>query len=160
MTLAATSLAAAMVTFTVHAQPVHAVERYEVVHGWPELPPGEILGQATGVDVDSNGNVWVFHRAGRTWQEPFPADPIQGTTVWVSESRTGRLLKSWGAGLFIMPHGLTIDRDDRRPVFQKNSGRFIDPNACTVCHTSYGDGAMATEPLASTGTIIRRSRNA
>ncbi|MGB7738716.1 MAG: peptidyl-alpha-hydroxyglycine alpha-amidating lyase family protein, partial [Steroidobacteraceae bacterium] len=38
--------------------------------------------------------------------------PIQGTTVWVFEARTGRLLKSWGAGLFIMPHGLTIDRDD------------------------------------------------
>jgi peptidylamidoglycolate lyase len=71
-----------------------------------------MLGQATGVDVDSNGNVWVFHRAGRTWQEPFPADPIQGTTVWVFEARTGRLLKSWAAGLFIMPHGLTIDRDD------------------------------------------------
>jgi hypothetical protein len=26
------------------------------------LPPGATLGQATGVDVDSRGNVWVFHR--------------------------------------------------------------------------------------------------
>ena len=110
--LATATLVASVLAATAEAQPAHPVERYEVVHGWPELPPGEILGQATGVDVDSNGNVWVFHRAGRTWQEPFPADPIQGTTVWVFESRTGRLLRSWGAGLFIMPHGLTIDRDD------------------------------------------------
>ena len=110
--LATAALVASLSAAAAEAQPAHAVERYEVVHGWPELPPGEILGQATGVDVDSNGNVWVFHRAGRMWQEPFPADPIQGTTVWVFESRTGRLLRSWGAGLFIMPHGLTIDRDD------------------------------------------------
>jgi peptidylamidoglycolate lyase len=111
-TLTAVALAAGLLAATVGAQPVKAVERYEVVHGWPELPPGEILGQATGVGIDSKGNVWVFHRAGRTWQEPFPADPIQGTTVWVFDAHTGRLLKSWGAGLFIMPHGLTVDRDD------------------------------------------------
>ena len=33
------------------------------------------------------------------------------TTVWVFDASTGQLSKSWGAGLFIMPHGLTIDRD-------------------------------------------------
>ena len=86
--------------------------RYQVVHGWPELPPGEILGQATGVDVDSKGRVWVFHRAGRAWSDPFPTDPIAHATVWVFDAVTGRRLESWGAGLFVMPHGITIDRDD------------------------------------------------
>lgn len=93
-------------------QAAHAAERYEVVHGWPELPPGEILGQATGVDVDSKGNVWVFHRAGREWSDPFPQEPIGPPTVWVFDGPSGRLVKSWGANLFVMPHGLTIDRDD------------------------------------------------
>jgi peptidylamidoglycolate lyase len=110
--LAAAALAATLLTAASWAQPTHPVERYEVVHGWPELPPGEILGQATGVDVDSKGNVWVFHRAGREWSEPFPTEPIDRPTVWVFDGHTGRLLKAWGAGLFIMPHGLTIDRDD------------------------------------------------
>jgi hypothetical protein len=36
------------------------VTAYQVVHGWPDLPPGEILGQATGVGVDSHGNVAWF----------------------------------------------------------------------------------------------------
>lgn len=85
---------------------------YEVVHGWPELPPGEILGQATGVDVDSHGDVFVFHRAGRTWTTPFPSEPISTPTVWVFDGATGQFLRSWGAGLFIMPHGLTVDADD------------------------------------------------
>ncbi len=85
---------------------------YQVVHGWPELPSGEILGQATGVDIDSRGNVWVFHRAGREWSEPFPADAIPHATVWVFDAATGRVLRSWGAGQFRMPHGLTIDHED------------------------------------------------
>lgn len=83
----------------------------QVVHGWPELPPGEIVGQASGVGVDSRGNVLVFHRAGREWTEPFPTEPIVRPTVWVFD-KTGRFLRSWGAGMFLMPHGLTVDRDD------------------------------------------------
>ena len=107
-----TALALATLTLTTPAPVANAAERYEVVHGWPELPPGEILGQATGVDVDSKGNVWVFHRAGRVWTEPFPREPIGASTVWVFHGRTGRRLESWGADTFVMPHGLTIDRDD------------------------------------------------
>ena len=83
-----------------------------VVHGWPTLPAGEILGQATGVGIDSKGAVLVFHRAGRTWIEPFPTEPIAAPTIWAFDGKTGRFLKSWGAGMFVMPHGLTVDRDD------------------------------------------------
>jgi peptidylamidoglycolate lyase len=89
-----------------------ASSTYEVVHGWPELPTGKILGQATGVGVDSHGNVYVFHRAGREWAEPLPTEPIVDPTVWVFDGRSGRLLRSWGADLFVMPHGLTIDAHD------------------------------------------------
>jgi len=112
MTLTAAELAVAPLAAIVEAWPVHPVERYEVVHGWPELAPGEILRQAKGVGIDSKGNVWEFHRARRTWRGPFASDPIPATTVWVFHAHTGQLLKSWGAGLFIMPHGLTIVRDD------------------------------------------------
>jgi len=109
---AAAALIAMLLAATAEAQPAPPVERYEIVHGWPELPPGEILGQATGVDVDSKGNVWVFHRAGREWSDPFPIEPIDRPTVWVFHGQTGRLLTSWGANTFVMPHGLTIDHDD------------------------------------------------
>ena len=83
---------------------------YQVVHGWPQLPEGRILGQATGVDLDPRGNVFVFHRAGRMWSED-PALPlISEPTIEVFEGASGRHLRSWGANLFLMPHGLTIDR--------------------------------------------------
>ena len=89
-----------------------AAVAFEVVHGWPTLPTGEILGQATGVGVDSHGNVLVFHRAERLWVEPFPEEPISTSTVWVFDGTTGQFLRSWGEGLFVMPHGLTVDADD------------------------------------------------
>lgn len=92
------ALALIAVTLTASTRSACAAERYEVVHGWPELPPGEILGQTTGVDVDSKGNVWVFHRAGREWSEPFPRETIGLPTVWVFDGSTGRLLKSWKDG--------------------------------------------------------------
>lgn len=85
-------------------------DSYQVVHGWPQMPEGRILGQATGVDVDPRGNVFVFHRAGRMWSED-PAIPvISEPTIEVFEGASGRHLRSWGANLFVMPHGLTIDQ--------------------------------------------------
>ena len=71
---------------------------YEVVHGWPVLPDGYTLGQAAGVEVDSHNHVWVFHRGKR------PVLCIDGDS--------GKILQSWGDGLFDSPHGLTVDPDD------------------------------------------------
>ena len=86
---------------------------YEVVHGWPQMPEGRILGQATGVDVDSSGHVYVFHRSGRLWSNEKLALPfISRPTIEVFEAASGKHLRSWGANLFVMPHGLTIDRQD------------------------------------------------
>jgi peptidylamidoglycolate lyase len=87
---------------------------YHVVHGWPVLPEGEVLGSVAGVGVDSHGNVFVFHRAGRTWptSDVLELAPIPRSTVDVFNARSGALLRRWGANRFAMPHGLTIDGHD------------------------------------------------
>jgi len=89
-----------------------ALPRHEVVRNWPALPAGHVLGQCVGVGVDSRGNVLVFHRSGRTWSTPFPTEAIAAPTVSVIEGKSGRLLAAWGANEFIMPHGLSLDRED------------------------------------------------
>lgn len=89
-----------------------AEPHHEVVRGWPALPDGHVLGLCAGVGVDSHNNVFVFHRNGREWQTPFPAEPIAAATVSVIDGQSGKLITSWGAGQFIMPHGLTIDHED------------------------------------------------
>ena len=89
-----------------------AETNYEVVRDWPALPAGHTLGLCAGVGVDSHNNVFVFHRNGRAWTTPFPEEPLAGPTVSVLDGHTGQLLSEWGAGEFVMPHGLTLDRED------------------------------------------------
>jgi peptidylamidoglycolate lyase len=76
--------------------------------GWPTIPAGAKFAEVSAVDVDAAGNVWVLHRAGRVWEEPFPATPIAEPTVF-KFAPDGTMLAQWGAGKFIMPHGLSID---------------------------------------------------
>jgi peptidylamidoglycolate lyase len=83
--------------------------RAAVVAGWPSIPKRAKFGQVSAVDIDASGRVYVLHRAGREWSEPFPAAPIAEPTVFVFEGESGRLLARWGAGQFVMPHGLSID---------------------------------------------------
>lgn len=83
--------------------------QHEVVPDWPRLPEGHELGLCAGVDVDAQNRVFVFHRSGRKWSNPFPKEPIKEPTVSIFDGVTGKLLASWGENRFIMPHGLTID---------------------------------------------------
>jgi peptidylamidoglycolate lyase len=85
---------------------------YELVKDWPQLPKGYPLSQVTGVGVDTSQNIFLLHRAGREWTEPFPDSLISSNTILMLDRKSGKMLNSWGAGLFIMPHGLTVDRDN------------------------------------------------
>jgi len=84
------------------------VTRYEEVKDWPSLPPGVQLGETAGVAVDVNGHVFIFHRPGRGFD-------IKATTkltepaVLEIDADSGKLISSWGANTFMVPHGITID---------------------------------------------------
>lgn len=89
--------------------------KYELVEDWPNLPTGYNLGQITGVDVDTGQNILLIHRAGRRWKilnEVFPDTPISANTILELDRKSGKPLNSWGASLFIMPHGLTVDKEN------------------------------------------------
>ncbi len=73
-------------------------DSYHVVHGWPQLPEGFALGQVSGVGVDSHNHVFVFHRGDRP--------------ILCFDGATGKIIASWGDGMFAVPHGLTVDRQD------------------------------------------------
>lgn len=94
------------------APPKEAVPKLAVDTGWPTIPADAKFGEVSGVDVDKEGNIFVLHRAGRVWEEPFPAEPIAEPTVFMF-SPEGKLLARWGAGLFVMPHGISIDADNK-----------------------------------------------
>jgi peptidylamidoglycolate lyase len=89
----------------------HAVTQiYRVVHGWPHVPRGELLGQVSGVGIDARGDVLVFRRASRSWlSDTLSTEPIAEPTVLRFSAQTGELITAWGARQFAMPHGLSVD---------------------------------------------------
>jgi len=87
-------------------------DSYKLVEDWPNLTEDYILGMPTGLGIDSESNIVVFHRAGRPWSFPPPEEKIKKNTILTIDRETGKILKSWGSDLFLMPHGLEIDRDN------------------------------------------------
>ncbi|MBC7875593.1 MAG: hypothetical protein H7Y59_00365 [Anaerolineales bacterium] len=95
------------------ASPSPSGDVYHLVSNWPSPQVGEMIGQASGIDVASNGDVFVFHRAERIWEgEELTLELISSPTVFILDDETGNLIESWGANRFVMPHGLTIDQND------------------------------------------------
>jgi len=97
-------------------KPTELPNPYRLVVGWPTLPTsmnGGHWGEVIRVDLDSKGNIWVFHRCFNT----VPAG--HATCIERGDSNppilefdpSGKLLKSFGVGLFAYPHGFTIDKD-------------------------------------------------
>ena len=91
--------------------PRESVPKAFIDTDWPTIPADAVFGQVTAVEVDSHGHVFVLHRAGREWEEPFTTAPIAEPTVFMFDP-DGTLLARWGAGNFVMPHGLSIDAED------------------------------------------------
>ena len=89
-----------------------SISEYELIENWAKIPDDYILGNPTGVALTSNQNLVVFHRGSRSWQVPMPKEKIIEDTFIEIDKVTGKIIKSWGSNLFIMPHGLEIDRED------------------------------------------------
>lgn len=88
---------------------------YELVADWPQLPAGYSLSQPGGLGVDTSQNIFVFHRPGRRWkllEEEFPDTLISANAILMLDRNSGEIISSWGANLFIMPHGLTVDKQN------------------------------------------------
>jgi len=78
-----------------------------VIKNWGELPNGRTWGSTAGVDIDTkDGNIWAYDRCGVNTCEGSTVDPIVKF-----DRKTGKLLKSFGGGMIVFPHGIHIDRD-------------------------------------------------
>ncbi len=69
------------------------------------------MGEAAGVAVDTHGHVLVFHRPGRGF-DTSATEPLKEAAVLVIDPNTGQLIRSWGANMFLVPHGITTDGAD------------------------------------------------
>lgn len=77
-----------------------------VIKNWGELPNGRVWGSTAGIDIDpKDGNIWAYDRCGANTCEGSKVDPIVKL-----DRKTGKLLKSFGGGLIVFPHGMHIDK--------------------------------------------------
>ena len=78
---------------------------YHLVQNWAKLPQGRAFGSVIAVDVDRQGNVWAFERCG--------ADTCAGSNLApiLKFDPSGQLVSSFGAGMFVYPHGFYVDKD-------------------------------------------------
>jgi peptidylamidoglycolate lyase len=93
---------------------LYTTTKYELVKNWLDLPKGLKLGNPTGISIDTNQNIVVFHRADREWPllGAMPENLIKSKTILILDKDNGKLITSWGDNLFIMPHGLTVDNEN------------------------------------------------
>ena len=78
---------------------------YQTIVDWAKMPEGRTWGSTGGVAVDASGNIWVAERCGQNSCAGRTEAPI------LEFDRSGKLLKSFGAGMFVFPHGITVDHE-------------------------------------------------
>ncbi|XP_009950139.1 PREDICTED: peptidyl-glycine alpha-amidating monooxygenase isoform X3 [Leptosomus discolor] len=130
-----------------HTGDFHIEEAVE----WPGLDLK--LGQVSGLALDPENNLVIFHRGDHVWDEnSFDSKfvyqqrglgTIEQNTILVLNPSNAKLLHSMGKSLFYLPHGLSID---------KNGNYWVTDVAL---HQVFKLGADDKEPLLILGVALQ-----
>ena len=89
----------------VDAQPANSqANPYRTVESWAKMPEGRTWGSTSAVEVDRDGrSIWIAERCG--------ANTCAGSSLpaILLFDQSGRLTTSFGAGMFVFPHGIHVD---------------------------------------------------
>ena len=89
-----------------NVQPANSAPNpYRIVENWAKMPEGRTWGATSAVDVDRRGNIWVGERCGANTCGGSNLPPV------LEFDPSGKLLKSFGSGMFVFPHGFHVDKD-------------------------------------------------
>jgi sugar lactone lactonase YvrE len=113
------------------------------------LPDGRVWGSTSAVEIGKDGrSIWVVERCGvnscvtePTTGKMSPLDPI------LHYDASGKLIKSFGAGLLAGPHGIFVDRDGNLWVtdYQDNAPRAAR-GAAGAAGAGAGQGRRGAAP--------------
>ena len=95
---------------------------YRTLDDWAKLPDGRTWGSTSAVDVDRDGrSIWVAERCGANSCATSTLPPI------LKLDAAGHVVKSFGAGLFVTPHGIYVDRDGNVWITDASDGTNRTP---------------------------------
>ena len=78
---------------------------YPNVAQWGQLPAGRVWGNTSAIDVDAQGHIWVADKCGTTSCTGRTEHPVMELDA------SGKVLRSFGSGLFASPHGIHVDAE-------------------------------------------------
>ena len=100
---------------------------YQSIENYFKLPEGRTWGSTSAIEIAKDGRtIWVAERCG---QNSCVADPTTGQMSTIDPighfDASGKLTKSFGAGMMAAPHGIFVDRDGNVWVtdYQDNAPR-------------------------------------
>ncbi|MEP7309772.1 MAG: hypothetical protein ABJA98_30050 [Acidobacteriota bacterium] len=126
---------------------------YRTVENWAQLPAGRMWGSLSAVEVDRDGkSVWVAERCGgnSACLDSPKVDPI------LHFDASGKLVRSFGAGLLVSPHGIHVDKDGNVWVtdYQDNAPRLARGAPAA------GSTSVETSPAAAPVAVPAPARGA
>ena len=80
-----------------------------VITHWGKLPDNREWGSTAGADIGPDGHVWAYDRCGGGLDGGCDTNLVDPIVKYHKD--TGELLASFGAGIFVTPHGLHVDDD-------------------------------------------------
>ncbi len=92
-----------------HAQSGPVIHPYQGVDDWARLPDGRTWGAPAGVEMDPDReSLWVLERCG---DYNGPGCAVSDLPAVLRFDSSGTLVQSFGAGMFLFPHGFAVDHD-------------------------------------------------
>jgi sugar lactone lactonase YvrE len=77
---------------------------YKTLTGWAKLPEGRVWGSTSAVDIDKDGkSIWVAERCGAN------SCATSNLPSILKFDASGALVKSFGEGMLMSPHGIHVD---------------------------------------------------
>jgi sugar lactone lactonase YvrE len=128
---------------------------YQTISGFFKLPAGRQWGSTSAVEVDKDGRtIWVAERCGANSCLDPATNEIKNVSTILHFDASGNLIKAFGEGMLIFPHGIHVDRDGNvwvtdgqdnapRPARGAGAGAAPPPAAGAAGATGGATGAAA-----------------
>ena len=86
---------------------------YKTIPSFVKLPEGRKMGSTSAVDIDRDGKtIWVVERCGANSCLDPTTREIKNVDTILHVDENGNIIKMFGAGMLIFPHGIYVDAQD------------------------------------------------
>src|SRR6266705_2330701 len=138
-------------------QPTNSLPNaYQTIKDWAKMPETRAWGSTSAVEIDRDGkSVWVAERCGQNSCLDRATGQMSPLASILKFDPSGKLVKSFGEGMLIFPHGIFVERDGNVSVTdgQDNAAQAARGEAAAPRGASSG-GPIGPRPGATKGNQV------